>query len=148
MFQFTHSSTATTAVALHVGLVFLALPYVSMATFMTVHWIFFKEHENFQRWIHFLYCKTQQNLNKLLQMNLFPLLKWAHMNDIHTGLINIVLFIKQCEANPIESKSFSAWASLNVIWWSKWLRACQACVLVCECVKGIDLIRQLLVSRC
>lgn len=61
----------------------------------------------------------------------FPLLKWARMNDIRTGLINIVLFIKQREANPIESKSFSAWGSLNIIWWSKGLKAAK---LVFGCV--------------
>lgn len=53
---------------------------------------------------------------------LFTLMKWV--NYIHTGLITIVLFIEQCEANQSGSESFSARGSLN------WLKAGQVYVLV------------------
>lgn len=83
-------------------------------------------------------------LNKLLQINpipLFPLLKWARMNDIRTGLINIVLFIKPCEANPIWEQMFS---SLGLI--KHYLMVEEAeglpCFLCFGFVRGIEFIQR------
>lgn len=65
---------------------------------------------------------------------------------IHTGPINIVLFIKQCEANPIESKSFSARGSLNLIWWGEEAEGLPGLCFGLWVLKGIAFIQQSLLS--